>query len=188
MIAHLIACPHASASAKKVAKQEKGGKSTASTSKTSTADASSSDDGAPAKKKRKVFKNVERNMRQSELKVFRGIDIPFSDAQAEMIPSDEDEEEHISSRLEEMAAESAGGTPTPDGDVPAPPPPGRSSKWLPCSLAKLFGGQIPQPPTRAPRRAFTREELLMELLAAEHSDEEPDDGELEGSGDDYEGD
>ncbi|KAJ6609661.1 hypothetical protein B0H10DRAFT_2438408 [Mycena sp. CBHHK59/15] len=85
MIAHLIACPHASASAKKVAKQEKGGKSTASTSKTSTADASSSDDGAPAKKKRKVFKNVERNMRQSELKVFRGIDIPFSDAQAEMI-------------------------------------------------------------------------------------------------------
>ncbi|KAJ6621928.1 hypothetical protein B0H10DRAFT_2214735 [Mycena sp. CBHHK59/15] len=122
--------------------------------------------------------------------------------------SDEDEEEHISSRLvnsrsawrklhaswmvmarqEEMAAESAGGTPTPDGDVPAPPPPGRSSKWLPCSLAKLFGGQIPQPPTRAPRRAFTREELLMELLAAEHSDEEPDDGELEGSGDDYEGD
>ncbi|KAJ6605628.1 hypothetical protein B0H10DRAFT_1820812 [Mycena sp. CBHHK59/15] len=122
--------------------------------------------------------------------------------------SDEDEEEHISSwlvtsrsawrklhaswmvmaRQEEMAAESAGGTPTPDGDVPAPPPPGRSSKWLPCSLAKLFGGQIPQPPTRAPRRAFTREELLMELLAAEHSDEEPDDGELEGSGDDYEGD
>ncbi|KAJ6572355.1 hypothetical protein B0H10DRAFT_2237527 [Mycena sp. CBHHK59/15] len=73
MIAHLIACPHASASAKKVAKQEKGGKSTASTSKTSTADASSSDDGTPAKKKRKVFKNVERNMRQSELKSILGL-------------------------------------------------------------------------------------------------------------------
>ena len=32
---------------------------------------------------------------------------------------------------------------------------------------------------------FTRETLLMELLAAEHSDEELDYGELEGSGDDY---
>jgi hypothetical protein len=29
--------------------------------------------------------------------------------------------------------------------------------------------------------------LLMELLAAEHSDEELDDRELEGSGDDYDG-
>jgi hypothetical protein len=28
---------------------------------------------------------------------------------------------------------------------------------------------------------------LMELLAVEHSSEEPDDGELSGSGDDYEG-
>ncbi|KAJ6605031.1 hypothetical protein B0H10DRAFT_2077292 [Mycena sp. CBHHK59/15] len=28
-------------------------------------------------------------------------------------------------------------------------------------------------------------QLLMQLLGAEHSDEEPDDGELEGSGDDY---
>ncbi|KAJ7115452.1 hypothetical protein C8R44DRAFT_794667 [Mycena epipterygia] len=32
---------------------------------------------------------------------------------------------------------------------------------------------------------FTEEERLMELLGAENSDEEPDDGELEGSGDDY---
>ncbi|KAJ7841641.1 hypothetical protein B0H13DRAFT_1649139, partial [Mycena leptocephala] len=53
-------------------------------------------------------------------------------------------------------------------------------------LSQLFGGKIPQPPERAPRKAFSREELLIQLLAAEHSDEELDDQELEGSGDDYE--
>ncbi|KAJ7872636.1 hypothetical protein B0H14DRAFT_3438771 [Mycena olivaceomarginata] len=42
-------------------------------------------------------------------------------------------------------------------------------------------------PFKAAPRPFTRETLLMELLAAEHSDEELDDGELEGSGDDYDG-
>ncbi|KAJ7798602.1 hypothetical protein B0H14DRAFT_3156856 [Mycena olivaceomarginata] len=36
-------------------------------------------------------------------------------------------------------------------------------------------------PFKAAPRPFTRETLLMELLAAEHSDEELDDGELEGS-------
>ncbi|KAJ7875139.1 hypothetical protein B0H14DRAFT_2568911 [Mycena olivaceomarginata] len=46
-------------------------------------------------------------------------------------------------------------------------------------------GEIANPLHRAPRKAFTREELLMELLAAEHSEEEPNDGELEGSGDDF---
>ena len=37
------------------------------------------------------------------------------------------------------------------------------------------------------RQSFDQEALLMELflLAAEHDDEEPDDGVLEGSGDDY---
>ncbi|KAJ7257605.1 hypothetical protein C8J57DRAFT_1234755 [Mycena rebaudengoi] len=62
-----------------------------------------------------------------------------------------------------------------------------TAKWLPRPLSKLFGGPITRPlhvPAR--RNRFTREELLMELLAAEHSDEEPDDGEKEGSGDDYE--
>ncbi|KAF7371464.1 DUF659 domain-containing protein [Mycena venus] len=66
-----------------------------------------------------------------------------------------------------------------------PPAPERRGRWLPCPLSRLFGGKIPQPPERAPRKAFSREELLMQLLAAEHSDEEPYDGELEGSGDDY---
>ena len=35
------------------------------------------------------------------------------------------------------------------------------------------------------RQPFDREALLMKLLATEHDDEEPDDGALEGSGDDY---
>jgi hypothetical protein len=69
-------------------------------------------------------------------------------------------------------------------DVVEPPAVPGVRKWLPCTLERLFGGEIANPPHRAPRKAFIREELLMELLAAEHSEEEPDDGELEGSGDD----
>ncbi|KAJ7774329.1 hypothetical protein DFH07DRAFT_767496 [Mycena maculata] len=87
----------------------------------------------------------------------------------------------VKAREEEMEAEA-------QAKIPQPPAPERPSKWLPCPLSKLFGGQIPQPPQRAPRKVFTREELLMELLATKESDEEPDDGELEGSGDDYESD
>ena len=58
------------------------------------------------------------------------------------------------------------------------------TRWLPRSLVLLFGGTATRP-IRQPRRDFTRETLLMELLAAECEDEIPDDGELEGSGDDY---
>ncbi|KAJ7876356.1 hypothetical protein B0H14DRAFT_2501398 [Mycena olivaceomarginata] len=71
--------------------------------------------------------------------------------------------------------------------VAEPPAPERSGRWLPCPFSRLFGGGIARPPTRASRKAFTKQQLLMELLAAEHSDEEPDNGELEGSGDDYDG-
>ena len=56
--------------------------------------------------------------------------------------------------------------------------------WLPCSLADLFKGESKQPVVQR-RQPFDREALLMELLAAEHDDEEPDDGALEGSGDGY---
>jgi hypothetical protein len=59
--------------------------------------------------------------------------------------------------------------------------------WLLLLLSKLFGEDAPCPTdywTRCP--TFNRNQLLMELLAAEHSSEEPDDGELSGSGDDYE--
>ncbi|KAJ7850400.1 hypothetical protein B0H14DRAFT_2355697, partial [Mycena olivaceomarginata] len=53
-------------------------------------------------------------------------------------------------------------------------------------LSKLFGEDAPCPADHwTCRPTFNHEQLLMELLAAEHSSEEPDDGELLGSGDDY---
>jgi len=68
------------------------------------------------------------------------------------------------------------------------------SKWLPRSLELLFGGQkefdVDEQLRRVRRReAYTEEARLMELLADEEADEERllDDGELEGSGDDFEG-
>jgi hypothetical protein len=68
------------------------------------------------------------------------------------------------------------------------------SKWLPRSLELLFGGQkevaVDEQLRRAARRqAYTEEARLMELLADEEADEEriPDAGELEGSGDDFDG-
>jgi hypothetical protein len=64
----------------------------------------------------------------------------------------------------------------------------RSKPWLPRSLDLLFGGQAKQPIGRPKRRPFDEESWLMELLAAECEDEPPDDGELEGSGDDYQSD
>ncbi|KAJ3979012.1 hypothetical protein F5890DRAFT_1645677 [Lentinula detonsa] len=58
---------------------------------------------------------------------------------------------------------------------------------LPATLEKLFGGNVQQlvavPQQR--RQALDPEARRMELLAAEFSDEAPDDGALEGSGDDY---
>ncbi|KAJ7200392.1 hypothetical protein GGX14DRAFT_372285, partial [Mycena pura] len=54
------------------------------------------------------------------------------------------------------------------------------------SLALLFGGKVANPVGKPRQKQFTREALMMELLAAEDSDEEPDDGALSGSGDDYE--
>jgi hypothetical protein len=58
--------------------------------------------------------------------------------------------------------------------------------WLPLLLSKLFGEDAPHPAdhwTCCP--TFNHEQLLMELLATEYSSEEPDDGELSGSGVDY---
>ncbi|KAF8171756.1 hypothetical protein K438DRAFT_1612576 [Mycena galopus ATCC 62051] len=62
-----------------------------------------------------------------------------------------------------------------------------SENWLPLSLSKLFGEDAPRPVDHRTRRrgTFDRETLLMELLAAEHSSEEPDDRELSGSGNNY---
>ncbi|CAK5266666.1 unnamed protein product [Mycena citricolor] len=61
-----------------------------------------------------------------------------------------------------------------------------TARWLPRSLDKLFGDTAKRPIAVQRRRKLTDEERLMELLAAEFSDEEPDDGALEGSGDEYE--
>lgn len=61
----------------------------------------------------------------------------------------------------------------------------QSKPWLPRSLALLFGGQARQPLGHPKRWPIDEEARMMELLAAEYDDEPPDDGELEGSGDDY---
>ncbi|KAJ7900818.1 hypothetical protein B0H13DRAFT_1551866, partial [Mycena leptocephala] len=55
-------------------------------------------------------------------------------------------------------------------------------------LANLFGGTISRPLGKPARcsRVVPEEGLYTELLAAEYSDEEPDAGALEGSGDDFE--
>ncbi len=71
---------------------------------------------------------------------------------------------------------------------PVAAPQQRARAWLPLSLAVLFDGDTVARPIQRPQRGkrFDREVLMMELLAAEYSGEEPDDGALEGSGDDYE--
>jgi len=68
------------------------------------------------------------------------------------------------------------------------------SKWLPRSLVLLFGKEkevSTDEQTRRARRcqAYTEEARLMVLLIDEELDEEriPDDGELEGSGKDFDG-
>ncbi|KAJ6595994.1 hypothetical protein B0H10DRAFT_1828712 [Mycena sp. CBHHK59/15] len=77
MANHVMACPHASAAAKKMAKDVRAGKSTVP---------KDSDDDEPTRKRKRVeFKRVEKSMEQTQLKVFKGLNIPFSDAQAEAV-------------------------------------------------------------------------------------------------------
>ncbi|KAJ7936290.1 Carboxylesterase family-domain-containing protein [Mycena leptocephala] len=56
----------------------------------------------------------------------------------------------------------------------------RTANFFPRSLALLFGGYLKKPVEKPPAKQFTREVLLMELLATEESDEAPDDGALSG--------
>ncbi|KAJ7429693.1 hypothetical protein B0H11DRAFT_1655364, partial [Mycena galericulata] len=62
----------------------------------------------------------------------------------------------------------------------------KPAKFFPRSLALLFGGDVNKPVEKPRATQFTREILMMELLAAEESDEDPDDGALSGSGDEFE--
>ncbi|KAJ7939528.1 hypothetical protein B0H13DRAFT_2300805 [Mycena leptocephala] len=62
----------------------------------------------------------------------------------------------------------------------------RPAKIFPSSLALLFGGDINKPVEKPQPKQFTREALMMEVLAAEESDEAPDDGALSSSGDEFE--
>ncbi|KAJ6615716.1 hypothetical protein B0H10DRAFT_2435314 [Mycena sp. CBHHK59/15] len=74
-----------------------------------------------------------------------------------------------------------------DTDDEELPTPGtrRPTKIFPRSLDLLFGGVVRRAVGKPPPAQFTREVLMMELLAAEESDEEPDDGALPGSEDEY---
>jgi hypothetical protein len=86
MIAHLIGrapCPHASARATKIAKEIKKGKKPAAESDSESAE--DEEEVRPSKKRKQVFRNVEKAMRQPELKVYRGANIPFSSAEVERV-------------------------------------------------------------------------------------------------------
>ncbi|KAJ7817108.1 hypothetical protein B0H14DRAFT_3742605 [Mycena olivaceomarginata] len=75
-----------------------------------------------------------------------------------------------------------------DEEDDAAPTSGRSqaANFFPRSLTLLFGGDLKKPVEKPRAKQFTREVLMMELLATEESDEDPDDGALSGSGDEYE--
>lgn len=78
-------------------------------------------------------------------------------------------------------------------------------KFLPQSLADLFGGTARRSAVNATvsagdvataglatrrstgRQVPSEEALFLQLMAAAHDSEDPDDGELEGSGDNYDG-
>ncbi|KAJ7227341.1 ribonuclease H-like domain-containing protein [Mycena pura] len=97
--------------------------------------------------------------------------------QEELREAEEEEEEE-----EEKSGESG------EDKAPIAPRTRRVRPWLPISLSNLFSGTPERAigrPVRRPK-VVSEEALYMELLAAEHSDEGPDAGALEGSGDDYE--
>ncbi|KAF9009796.1 hypothetical protein BDZ89DRAFT_1143705 [Hymenopellis radicata] len=79
MIHHIDICPNTSAAVKKQARKEKKGKGKHQHSEDEgmEADIEAEGSGAPAKKKRKRLADV-KTLTQTELKVFKGINIPFS--------------------------------------------------------------------------------------------------------------
>ncbi|KAJ7318819.1 hypothetical protein DFH08DRAFT_819712 [Mycena albidolilacea] len=71
-----------------------------------------------------------------------------------------------------------------DDDL-VPPLQSCQSNLFPQSPALLFGGDVQRLVERPCAAQFTREVLLMELLVAEESNEEPDNSAISGSEDDY---
>lgn len=77
-----------------------------------------------------------------------------------------------------------------DSDTP-PVEPGRiptarATKWVACTLRTLFNGVVIHRSRDTLETEFEVEAALMEALADQEEDEYPDDGAMEGSGDDYE--
>lgn len=119
---------------------------------------------------------------------------------------DEDESEHgralvttaagwrteMAKWIGEQRLEDANDSDSDDEDPPAAvpnriPTAERSATWKNCTLRTLFDGAapMPKPPREARETAFEAEAALMEALADHEEDEYPDDGAMEGSGDDY---
>jgi hypothetical protein len=83
MIAHLVGkkpCQYATSAAKKTTRELRGDQDA-----TSNADDEKHQEAGPPQKKRKLFSNIERTLTQTELKVYKGISIPFTDEQAAMV-------------------------------------------------------------------------------------------------------
>jgi hypothetical protein len=83
MIAHLIGanpCRYATSAARRVAKELRGGQDAGA-----DADDENGEEAGPSRKKRKLFSNVEKSITQTELKVYKGISIPFSSEQTAMV-------------------------------------------------------------------------------------------------------
>lgn len=98
---------------------------------------------------------------------------------AKAAQAEEDPDAVLSSDIEEMV----------DADTELHTP---KSFKLPCKLVDLFCGDIAEIAraeiSRTQRRAaFSTEARQLELINADWDGEAPDDGEMEGSGDDYDG-
>ncbi|KAJ7429331.1 hypothetical protein B0H11DRAFT_1728386, partial [Mycena galericulata] len=59
----------------------------------------------------------------------------------------------------------------------------QASQFFPHFLALLFGGEVIKPVGKPLAKQFNQEIPMMEALAAEGSDEGPDNGAVSGSGD-----
>lgn len=98
MIAHILGknvnnpCPNASDDAQKTARREKKSQKTARGEKKDQKKrereeegSSSENEGEKRRVKRKLITNVEATLKQSQLKVFRGIQVPFTEEQEAIV-------------------------------------------------------------------------------------------------------